>query len=226
MKKRAFCLLCAACLLLLTACGAFGLSFSDMERQTYVSENGYSVQLPADWTKTEETQEQASFLSAAGDMSCTICCELGGVEYDSLEEVGELLEEQVGESLFDAYTLGEPIYGGTTYRNCLTGTQPDGSTLTADLNVYHVYPGVRYYMIFVTETETYRDRGSLISGVLRSFKTTLTQDEVYQLMRDRREAEAEAEMEAYLQELEQSEAGAEGEAQGEDAPDAAQETDK
>ena len=154
MKKRAFCLLCVVCLLLLTACGALGLSFSDMERQTYVSENGYSVQLPADWTKTEETQEQVAFLSAAGDMSCTICCELGGVEYDSLEEVGELLEEQVGESLFDAYTLGEPIYGGTTYRNCLTGTQPDGSTLTADLNVYHVYPGVRYYMIFVTETET------------------------------------------------------------------------
>ena len=166
------------------------LDFYGMERQTYESENGYSVQFPADWVLLEEDLESTTFVSGDGSLSCTISCELGGVEYYSLEELGEMLLEDLGTEVFASSEAGDPVVDEATYRNQLTGETADGVSLAADVNVYRVQAGVRYYMTFLTD-EAYGDQQSMIDAILGSFRTTLHEEDLYQLMKERREEAAE-----------------------------------
>lgn len=178
--------------ILLGACGSQpepSLDFYALERQTYESENGYSIQFPADWVLLEEDLESTTFVSGDGSLSCTISCELGGVEYYSLEEIGDMLLESLATVVLASSEAGEPVVDEATYRNQLTGETVEGDPLTADVNVYRVQAGVRYYMTFLTDG-AYEEQQPMINAILGSFRTTMHEEDLYQLMKDRREEAA------------------------------------
>lgn len=210
------CLLLCACSLQLPSEQIF--DFYALERQDYESENGYSIQLPADWQLLEEDAESSTFISGDGLLSCVIGFELGGVEVYSLEEVGDQLAERIGEGIFSSWEAEEAQVDAATYRKQLRGLSPEEDALTADLNVYHVQEGVRYYMSFLCESRHYKRMQPLINAIIGSFETSLQGEELYALMMERREAQAQAEREAAMEGMEQEESAPEnGEEAGPEA---------
>ena len=202
--------LCLALCLLLSACSLPTaeppFDFYALERQDYENENGYSMQFPADWQLLSEDAENSTFISGDGSLSCTIGFELGGVEVYSLEEVGDMLLERLGDSLFSSWESEHPRLDSTTYRNRVLGLREDGEALSLDLNVYHVQEGVRYYMSFLCETKVYEAKLPLINAIMESFETTKRGDVLYEMMMQRREEQAQAEWEAAMEELEAEQA--------------------
>lgn len=219
-KSRILVPLCLGLGLLLSGCVqvAEPFDFYALERQEYTSENGYSIQFPADWQLLEEDRENVTFISGDGKLSCTISLELGGIEVYSMEEVGEMLAERMGEQLFSSYTLGEADVDSATYRQLVQGETDSGEQLTADLNIYHKQQAVRYYMSFLCESGDYAQQRPLINAIQDSFENTLDTDELYQLMMERMEADALAEYEAALEAYEQEQSALEQVTQGEESP--------
>lgn len=210
--------LCLALCCLLAACsGTGGVDMNAIELQDYQSENGYEMQFPADWQMTSEDEENTTFVSADGKLSCTVTLEMGGIEVYSLEETGDMLQDRLGEQLFSSYEKGAPELNDKTYHAVLKGETAEGLNLTADVNIYHIAEGIRYYMVFLGNTADYAVDKSLISGIMSRFKTTLEEDEMYQLMMERREKAAQEAMEEW--EKEQQALEEEAQENGEGAPE-------
>ncbi len=187
-------LILSLCVLAGSGCGRQD-EFAALERTTYESEYGYSLEIPADWS-SREIDPAVVFYLPDGELSLSVSPELGGVEYYSMREVGEMLAENLAAATFAEYTAAtaqvtereaEPANGAATaepasYEQTLQGTDAAGNALTLHFYIDSPCTGIRYYLIFLGATEAYDENAYIADGVIDSFTVTMTQDELYDLM--------------------------------------------
>jgi len=191
-------------MLLLAGCSMLFIGnrvdFDEIEKQEYENPSGYSVTLPADWALSAETEESSSFISPDGTVALDISNELGGMEYYSLTEIGDMLTRELMDQLFASAKADSTAATNSSYRRTIRGADLDGGEISAVLYISEPFVAVRYYLLFLIDADQSRALSDVVDGVIDSFTVTQDQDQVYQLMRERAEAREEAEAAAEQEE--------------------------
>ncbi len=185
VKARGVIIWAALALLLLSGCSRQPIDFGAVEKQDYTNAAGYGLTLPADWALREETEESSSFVSSDQTISLLISNELGGTEYYSLVEIGDMLTQQLLDQIFAEGKADTAAWSEDTYRRSLSGQDPAGKKISAELYIMEPFLAVRYYLLFVMDGDQARVMGDVVDGVIRSFKLNQDKDTIYQLMQDR-----------------------------------------
>lgn len=192
--KKWWAILLLIALLPLGGCAvAFQNEFNDLDTQTIEHDAGYSLLLPADWILAEADDRGELYYSADGAVSLSLLRELGGVEYYSLQEVGDMLCEDIGSELFSVVEPGAGKVKDDVYRRIIGGEDKDGNPLVSDVCIFAPYVSVRYYLVFTAASATYEENRNVIDGIAGSFTITKSEEETFQYLEAEREAAATAE---------------------------------
>jgi len=176
------------------------VDFDTVEKQIYENEAGYSVMLPADWALAAETEESSSFVSADQAVALNISNELGGMEYYSLTEIGDMLTKQLMDQVFSSAEAKKAAITGSSYYRSISGVDQAGEEISAELYISEPFVAVRYYLLFLIDADQSRAMSDVVDGVIDSFTICGNKDQVYELMRERAEAREEAEKAAEQEE--------------------------
>jgi hypothetical protein len=161
---------------------------ADSQMQIYDGSSGYSLNIPADWTKGEETTDKVEFHDPTNQIALSITSELGGVDYFSMKEIKEQLIENIASVLFSDYDITDDT-GGTKYFDVvMEGTDQDGAKIVADIYAYEPYVTMRHYLVFIASNEAYEKNAALIDEIKASFTIIFSEEEYLQLMDEQREA--------------------------------------
>ena len=178
--------------------------------------------IPADWQQAEVKDEDGGYTlyqyeSAEEDITLVIFAEMGGMEYYSLEEMGAMLCEELGTSLYSLDKLDTVENENRMYRAILRGTDMEGQNLVSDITIFSPYNSIRYYLLFTTSSSSYNAYDKIIDGIVDSFTMTLSAEESYQKVQELRDATSGAEEET----PEETEEGVEDESgdSGESGPE-------
>ena len=195
-------LLLTAGLVLWSGCASTGgPSLDRVETQTVEQEN-FQLTLPAAWTALEAEGEHVAcaYQTADGRLQLQIMEEWGGMEYYSLDEVGDLLCQELSQALFAqdlaaSLSAGEALseQGNSQYYYCrtLSGQDAQGGELVCHVDVLAPYASVRYYLIYTADKESFEQNKQIIRDVLPTFAMGKTAEEIYQIIEEERTKAAE-----------------------------------
>jgi len=183
MKKANKLLILLLICLLLCSCsanyggeGLVGQSAKDFA----LKEQGYSLTLPENWQQQQTKDEKTtSFLSDDGSIKLDIVCELGGVEYYSLAEVAQLLEDQLAKGMKNSEVVSTKDDDQKQYREVFACVDDQGRGVTYDISIIHPYNSLRYFLIFTSGTNNYQENSLLIDDIINSFKVTAGEEDMY-----------------------------------------------
>ncbi len=189
------------CCLLLAACGS-APDYADVETVAVESDTGFSFQIPADWQVSElNTQNEPQISSdaeapaeyglyecfnAAGSMSLLVLAEYGGMEYNSTQELCDLMSDSLLASLF-AEGEKTAVRGEDTHFNQqISGKDVSGNDIVCQVYIWHPYTALRYYMIFIATADAFAEEAYIVDGIESSFVVTKGAEEMYQWIQDKR----------------------------------------
>ena len=194
--KKIFVLLLGLSLLLCGCSILIDEDNSSTDTQVYDSANGYSLDIPADWTMGNETEDSVEFHDADNQISMTITTELGGIDYYALREIKEQLTENIAAELFTDYEIIDDNGGTKYFRRIIDAADKDGAHIIVDMYASQPYLTMRHYVIIIAAADAYEQYEDAINDMISSFTITKSEDEYLQLMEDRRAADKAAETES------------------------------
>ena len=191
MKKLWLAVLLAAATLIFAACGG-APQLSEVET-TVVDEEAVSFIRPAEWLPVEPVSEHGvcAFSAPDGSLSLEVVGELGAMEYYSVEELGAEVAETVAAGLFAAETDSEQKTADGRFTGIMRGEDGSGQKMVCRIDLFAPYPSVHYYLLALATEDAYAESRGLLQGVADSFTVTKSDEEMYQLIREEREAAAE-----------------------------------
>ena len=150
--------------------------------QSYVHENsGMVFQVPADWQKSMEDEQNILFTNAEGTVAFSGIFELGGYSYYTLPEQGALAKELCKNTLKGIQVLQEGTYkkGNNSYKMVMQGTDENGGAAICSAVVYAPVQGVRYYLLAIAGVDEYKRYYKLFDAAFASFYMSIDEDALY-----------------------------------------------
>ncbi|MCL1974945.1 MAG: hypothetical protein FWG61_02125 [Firmicutes bacterium] len=188
MKKLFFSLI--ICFVILEAC-SFAPGLAGEEIQLYTSDSGYHISVPATWQLLTEDAQSAIFIAPENDISLTIISELGGEAYYSLMEIAQMMLDQLPQSQSDWQVKRTIANSDDKLRLSITGEDEAGAELVLDLSVLQPHPGIRYYLLFATNSTAAFQKEALFDDIGKSFGLDADLPYLYTLMEEWRSQEQE-----------------------------------
>lgn len=160
----------------------------DVAMQTYDGSSGYSLILPADWVKGEETPDKVEFHDPENQIALSVSSELGGVDYYSMKEIKEQLIESMTEALFSQYEITDDKSAAKYFDVVIKGANKNNAKIAADIYAYQPYATMRHYLVIIASNEVFEEYAALIEEIKSSFTVSLNEEQYLQLMEERRTA--------------------------------------
>lgn len=160
----------------------------DVAMQTYNGSSGYSLTLPADWVKGEETPDKVQFHDPENQIALSVSSELGGVDYYSMKEIKEQLIESMTKALFSHYEITDDKSGAKHFDVTIKGANKNNAKIAADIYAYQPYTTMRYYLVIIASNKVFEEYAAVIEEIKSSFTISLNQEQYLQLMEERRAA--------------------------------------
>lgn len=173
------------------------LQLADLETVEYNNpQNGATITIPADWQVQSEDDGATVFSNPDGSISFVLKWELGGMSYFSKEELAGLAEDVCSNALENSqvYTSLELRHFDVAVKAVCSGTVKNGEAevnAVCDTAIIQYFNDVRYYLVAITDAETYAEYEDVFTQIANSFDCSLTEDEVYEKMNEHNEALAE-----------------------------------
>ena len=159
------------------------------ETWTYENEVGFRLVLPEDWQLIAADTQSSLFVSADGGTSLTVISELGGEAYYTLAEIADMLMAELAAET-GAWQLERTMVDNSReLRQLHLGQDSAGVAAYLDIYLTQPYAGIRFYLLFAGADQRYSAENRILTEIIRSFRVTANQEELYTQMELRREAE-------------------------------------
>ena len=187
MKK--ILLLLLVFMVLLGGCSSATEQTEEMLLQAYSSDNGYKLELPADWLLSSETVDKTEFADSENQLYLSITSELGGVDYFAMSEIRDQLSKKIAEQvLVGGYEISSEEAETNYFRQVLVGADSDDATIVVDIFGVQPYNTMRHYLVVIASQDAYEKYQYEIDKMVSSFTITFNEEEYLKLMDERRAA--------------------------------------
>lgn len=159
-------------------------TLAKMSPQEYAHISGYQITVPNSWQPAAQTAIGVYFLDEEKRISLNIISEMGGVDFYSPEELGQMVVERL-EEVFSQLQVEQILRvrdKNTQYSLLLTGENSAGERVVNTLWLYEPLNGIRYYLIFSCGGDDYNEYARVFEDVIRSFRFDDREEEVLSLL--------------------------------------------
>ncbi|WP_366921942.1 hypothetical protein MFMK1_002366 [Metallumcola ferriviriculae] len=170
---------------LVSGCSSETAQFPEREMYRH-PDAGFAVQLPSTWEKVYESEQAVSFVDSELGIGFNARAEFGGLSFYNVEsladEVIKVFEDNKNFTDIDVISEEQTAITESSYKLIFESTDSLGIRLGTKVFIFDIYPGIRYYLAFTADKETYYRYDQGFDWLAQSFFVTKDYNELYQAL--------------------------------------------